>query len=169
MLLFYYVRWIPRYKFSKPSFDRLFGYGSKILVASLITVVYDNIYGFIIGKKFSAASLGIYAKGDHFAAFAGDTTAGVLQRVAFPVLTDIQDDKPRLLSAYSRYIKMVAFFVFPLLMITRYFPWYMCASWAADWKSPASIPTNSAVPSPPSPSTRVCPWSRCSSFWDIPR
>lgn len=116
LLLFYYVRWIPQRKFSKASFNRLFGYGSKILTASLITVIYDNLYGFIIGKKFSAASLGIYAKGDNFASFAGDTTASILQSVAFPVLTDIQDDKPRLLSAYSRYIKMVAFFVFPLLM-----------------------------------------------------
>lgn len=116
VLLFYFVRWLPRRKFSKKSFDRLFGYGSKILAASLITVIYDNIYGFIIGKKFSAASLGVYAKGDHFASFAGATTAGILQSVAFPVLTDIQDDRQRLLSAYSRYIKMVAFFVFPLLM-----------------------------------------------------
>ena len=116
VLLFYFVRWIPSRKFSKPSFDRLFGYGSKILAASLITVIYDNIYGFIIGKKFSAASLGVYTKGDHFASFVGGTTAGILQSVAFPVLTDIQDDKQRLLAAYSRYIKMVAFFVFPMLM-----------------------------------------------------
>ena len=116
ILFFYYVRWIPRHKFSRVSFNRLFGYGSKILIASLISVIYDNIYSFIIGKRFSAASLGLYTKGNSFASFAGSTTASVLQRVAFPVLSDIQDDLPRLLSAYSRYIKMVAFFVFPMLM-----------------------------------------------------
>lgn len=116
LLLFYYVRWIPRRKFSKASFNRLFGYGSKILVASLITAVYDNVYNLIIGKKFSTASLGFYTKGNTFATFAGGTTASVLQKVAFPVLSDIQDDLPRLLNAYSRYIKMVAFFVFPLLL-----------------------------------------------------
>lgn len=117
VLLFYYVRWIPRRKFSKSSFDRLFGYGSKILVASLITVIYSNIFNFIIGKKYSADSLGYYTKANGFASFAGNTTASVLQSVAFPVLTDIQDDPQRLLNAYSRYIKMVAFFVFPLLML----------------------------------------------------
>ena len=116
LLLFYYVRWIPRRKFSKASFHRLFGYGSKILIASLISAVYDNIYNFIIGKKFSSASLGFYTKGNAFASFAGGTTATILQKVAFPVLSDIQDDLPRLLGAYSRYIKMVAFFVFPLLL-----------------------------------------------------
>lgn len=116
LLLFYFVRWIPKRKFSKSSFDRLFGYGSKILVASLITAIYDNLYNFIIGKKFSAASLGLYTKADGLASFAGSTTASILQSVAFPVLSDIQDDTQRLLAAYSRYIKMVAFIVFPFLL-----------------------------------------------------
>jgi len=116
VLLFYYVRWIPRRKFSKSSFDKLFGYGSKILVASLISAIYDNIYNFIIGKKFSSASLGIYTKGYGFASFAGLTTASVLQSVVFPLFSDIQDDPQRLLKAYCRYIKMTAFVVFPLLM-----------------------------------------------------
>ncbi len=116
LLLFFFVRWLPRRKFSKASFQRLFGYGSKILVASLISAVYDNTYNFVIGKKFSSASLGFYTKGSAFASFAGGTSASVLQSVAFPVLTGIQDDLPRLLNAYSRYIKMVGFFVFPLLM-----------------------------------------------------
>ena len=116
LLTFYYVRWIPRNKFSKASFHRLFGYGSKILIASLISAIYDNIYNFVIGKKFSSASLGFYTKGFALANFAGGTTATVLQKVAFPVLSDIQDDLPRLLKANSRYIKMVAFVVFPLLL-----------------------------------------------------
>jgi O-antigen/teichoic acid export membrane protein len=116
LLLFYFVRWFPRRKFSKSSFNRLFGYGSKILIASLISTIYDNTYNLVIGKRFSSASLGFYTKGSTFASFAGGTSASVLQSVAFPVLTGIQDDYPRLLSAYSRYIKMVAFFVFPLLM-----------------------------------------------------
>ena len=116
ILTFCYVRWIPNRKFSKASFHRLFGYGSKILVASLISAIYDNIYKINIRKKFSSASLGFYTKGNAFANLAGGTTATVLQKVAFPVLSDIQDDYPRLLSAYSRYIKMVAFFVFPLLL-----------------------------------------------------
>lgn len=116
ILVFYFVRWIPRRKFSRSSFEKLFGYGSKLLVASLISAIYENIYNFIIGKRFSAASLGLYTKGNSFASFAGLTTAKVLQSVAFPILSDIQDDPQRLLNAYSRYIKMVAFFVFPFLM-----------------------------------------------------
>ena len=117
ILVFYFVKWIPKRKFSVASFKRLFGYGSKILVASLISVIYDNIYNFIIGKKFSAASLGQYTRANQYASFAGNTTASILQSVAFPILSEVQDDLPRLLKAYQRYIKMVAFFVFPFLML----------------------------------------------------
>lgn len=117
LLVFYFVKWIPKRKFSVASFKSLFGYGSKILVASLISVIYDNIYNFIIGKKFSAASLGFYTRANQYASFAGSTTASILQSVAFPILSEVQDDLPRLLKAYQRYIKMVAFFVFPFLML----------------------------------------------------
>lgn len=117
LLVFYFVRWLPKRKFSITSFKRLFGYGSKLLVASLITAIYENIYNFIIGKKFSSASLGLYTRANQYASFAGLTTASILQSVAFPILSEVQDDLPRLLKAYQRYIKMVAFFVFPLLML----------------------------------------------------
>ena len=116
LLLFYFVRWIPQKRFSTSSFKRLFGYGSKLLAASLITDIYDNLYYFIIGKRFSATDLGQYSKAENFVSFAGTTTVNVLQSVAFPVLTEVQDDHQRLLYAYSRYIKMIAFVVFPFLL-----------------------------------------------------
>lgn len=116
LLLFYFVRWIPKKRFSKSSFRRLWSYGSNMLVASLINTIYENLYSFIIGKRFSAADLGQYSKAGHYVTFVGTTTVNVLQAVAFPILSEVQDDHQRLLFAYSRYIKMIAFVVFPLLM-----------------------------------------------------
>lgn len=115
-LYFYFVRWIPKKRFSYSSFRRLWGYGSKMLAASLISEIYENLYSFIIGKRFSAADLGQYSKAGNYVAFVGSTTVNVLQGVAFPILSEVQDDYQRLLHAYRRYIKMIAFVVFPLLM-----------------------------------------------------
>jgi O-antigen/teichoic acid export membrane protein len=116
LLLFYFVRWIPKKRFSVSSFRHLWRFGSNMLVASLITEIYNNLYSFIIGKRFSAADLGQFSKADNFVSFAGTTTVSVLQSVAFPVLTEVQDDHQRLLYAYRKYIQMIAFVVFPLLM-----------------------------------------------------
>lgn len=115
-LSFYYVRWFPRSRFSSASFHRLFSYGSKLLVANLISSVYAKIYDVVVGKKFSANRLGLYSRADKFNQFASSNISGILQRVSFPVLSRIQDDDTRLLNAYRKYLQMSALVVFPLIM-----------------------------------------------------
>ena len=38
----------------------LFGFGSKLLVSSLIDVIYNNIYNLVIGKVYDSTTLGYY-------------------------------------------------------------------------------------------------------------
>lgn len=116
VLSFYYVRWIPKMVFSAKSFHRLFKFGSKLLIASIISSICSNIYNMVIGKLFSSSVLGLYSRGHQFAYFAGTNISGVLQRVAFPVLSDIQDDNARLLSAYKKYIKVATWGAFPVIL-----------------------------------------------------
>ena len=116
ILSFLYVKWIPHLRFSLESFHRLFSFGNKLLVASIIHTVYSNIYNLVIGKKFSSTTLGLYTRADHFAAFAGSNVSTVLQRVSFPILSEIQDDDKRLIAAYKKYIKVSTWGTFPLIL-----------------------------------------------------
>lgn len=116
ILSFYFVKWIPLWTFSINSFKSLFSFGSKLLVSSLISNVYSNLYVFVIGKKFSAHSLGLYTRADHFAQFASNNLGSILSRVSFPVLSQIQDDNERLINAYRKYIQMSALIIFPLIL-----------------------------------------------------
>lgn len=116
ILSFYFVRWIPKLSFSRVSFKSLFAFGSKLLVASIISNVYTNLYALVIGKKFSSASLGMYTRADQFAQFTSSNIAGILSRVSFPILSEIQNDDKRLISVYRKYIQMSAFIVFPLIL-----------------------------------------------------
>lgn len=115
LLSFYYVRWYPKLLFSSASFHRLFSYGSKLLVASIIHSIYANIYNLVIGKQFASATLGLYTRAQQFTSFVGTNLSGVLQRVSFPVLSEIQDDNDRLLSAYKKYIRVSTWVAFPLI------------------------------------------------------
>lgn len=111
------VKWMPKLVFSKESFKRLFSYSSKMLAATIISVIYDNAYPLVIGKRFSAADLGQYARAGQFPGIANGTITGAMNRVAFPVLSQIQDDNERLLRVYEKYIQLACFLVFPVLMI----------------------------------------------------
>ena len=111
-----FVRWIPRLVFSKASFTRLFSYSSKLLAASLINAVYSNVYPLIIGKRFSAADVGLFSRANQFPTVANETLISSFNRVAFPVLSRLQDDDSRLISVYDKYIQIFCFFTFPVLL-----------------------------------------------------
>ena len=94
ILLWCFVRWIPKLVFSWQSFRQLFSFGSKLLASALLDTIYNNVYTLVIGKVIT----------------------GVLQGVTFPVLCSIQNDENRLVDAYKRFIRMSAFIIFPLMI-----------------------------------------------------
>lgn len=110
------VRWMPRLVFSMESFKRLFGYSSKLLLSSVISTAYAHAYPMVIGKRFSSASVGEYTRGDQFPGIANETIVSALNRVSFPVLSKIQDDEPRLLDVFEKFIRLCSFLIFPVLM-----------------------------------------------------
>ena len=87
-----------------------------MLAASTISVIYDNVYPLVIGKRFTAADVGQYSRAGQFPGIANGTIVGALNRVAFPVLSKIQDDNERLLRVYEKYIQLTCFLIFPVLM-----------------------------------------------------
>ena len=110
------VHWLPRTGFSKPSFNRLFAFGSKLLVAQIISTIYDNLYSLFIGKRFSTKTLGLYTRGNQFNTLVSVNISDIMNRVSFPILSKVQDDNDKLLDIYSKYIKMSVFIMFPLIL-----------------------------------------------------
>lgn len=110
------VKWFPTIEFSKASFRYMWNYGSKVLGSSIISTIYDNIQPLIIGRFFSAASLGLFSRAQGFATLPSSNLSGILNSVTFPLLSKINDDLTRLADIYRRLIKMSAFAVFPLMI-----------------------------------------------------
>ncbi len=109
------VRWYPSTGFSYASFRYLFGFGSKLLASGLLDTTYNNIYPLVIGKFFSAASLGFYSRAAHMADLPSGTLTGTMQRVTFPVLSSIQNEEKRLASAYRKFLRLSSFVIFPAM------------------------------------------------------
>lgn len=115
-MYWYYQRWRPKLQFSWKIWREYFAYGSNLLLASLITKIWDNLYPFIIGKKFSAVDLGYYSRAHGYANLPATSFQGTLNSVTFPVLSSIQDNDSRLRDAYRRLIRVSGYVVFPMLM-----------------------------------------------------
>lgn len=115
-LIYLMIRWRPSMLFSKTAFKSLFSYSSKLLGASLIHLLYRNIYPIIIGKKFSPIDLGYFNRADTLAMYPPYMIGSVISRVAFPIFSRIQDDNARLRNAYSKYIVFSSLIIFPILV-----------------------------------------------------
>ena len=113
--LFVTVPWRPRGGFRKDRVRRLFSFGWKILAAGLIDTVWMNLYGLIIGKRYSAADLGGYNRGEQFPKILTTNLASAIQAVVLPAYARNQDDPDRLRSMMRRSIGLSSFVIFPMM------------------------------------------------------
>lgn len=104
-------------KFSLSSFRELFGFSSKILIQRVYGTIFQNIYNIALGKFYTAATLGYFTRAKSFTTMSSGIIADILQKVSYPLLSSIQDDKTRLISVYSRIIKMTAFITLPCMTV----------------------------------------------------
>lgn len=116
LLLWVFSKWRPKLKFSKESFISLFGFGWKLMTSTLIDTIWNNVYQVVIGKCYSSAVLGQYTRASQYSTLCSSTLSSTIQRVSYPALSSIQDDKPRLKAAYKRIIKVTMLVTFVLML-----------------------------------------------------
>ncbi len=104
-LLWVWQDWKPSLVFRWDSFREMFSFGSPLLLSGLLHTLQTHIYHLVIGRFFSAAELGYYTKATTFQQLPSQHISGVIQRVTYPVLAQLQDDVPRLRAGYRAVIK----------------------------------------------------------------
>ena len=109
-------KWLPKFQFSMSSFKEMWSFGWKLLLSGIFNTVSTQLNQVVIGKCFSPATLGQFTRAQQFGSiFSGNLTT-VIQRVTFPVLSEIQNDPEHLKAAYKRVIKVTVFPTFILMM-----------------------------------------------------
>lgn len=116
VLLWVYGGWIPQIVWSKDSFHYLWNFGSKVIAICFLDTIYNNIYAFVIGKKYYANDLGNYTRAQQFADLPVNNLNSILAKVTLPLLSEIQDDNLRLHDIYLRLIKMTSIIIIPLML-----------------------------------------------------
>ena len=87
----------------------MWGFGWKILVSSLLNNVWNQIYQMVVGKCYSPSTLGQYSRAKDYANLFSLKFTTIIQRVTYPALAEVQDDKERMVAAYRKVIKLTMF------------------------------------------------------------
>jgi len=109
-------RWLPKMIFSWQSFKEMWDFGWKLMVSGIFNTISKNIYGIVIGRKFSAAILGQYSRAESFAGLFSRNITNIVTRVSFPVLSSIQDEPERLKSGVRRIVRTTMLPTFILML-----------------------------------------------------
>lgn len=115
--LWIYNKWWPKFRFSVPSFRYMWGFGWKLMVSGLLDKIWSQLYQAVVGKYYSPATLGQYSRSKEYAHFFSTNFTTIVQRVSYPVLSEVQDDKARMVSGYRKIIKL-SMFVTAICMIS---------------------------------------------------
>ena len=118
LILFSFVRWVPKLNFSFKALASLFKFGSNLLVVGLLDAFVMNFTNMVVGKCGDAKTLGFYSRTINYVRLWPFSVQGAIAGVLFPAFSKIQDDSPRLLAAYRRALAVSSFAVvfLPLLL-----------------------------------------------------
>ena len=114
--LWIYNKWWPQLRISTESLHYMWGFGWKILISGLVYNIWNQLYQVVVGKFYSPATLGQYSRSKEYAGLFSSGMTNIVQRVTFPVLAQVQDDKERMISGYRRIIKDTMFITAVILI-----------------------------------------------------
>lgn len=109
LCLWVLIKWWPNLKFSINSFRYMWGFGWKLMVSGILDNTWNQLYQVVVGKFYSPATLGQYSRANEYSSIFSSNLTAIIQRVTYPVLAEVQDDKERMVVAYRRIIKVTMF------------------------------------------------------------
>ncbi|MCD7907741.1 MAG: oligosaccharide flippase family protein, partial [Clostridium sp.] len=113
--LFWTVTWRPGLVCSLVRVVRILSFGWKLLAASLIDTLFNNLYGLIMGKIYNEELLGIYNRGDQFPKLIVNNLGAAIQAVLLPAFSSRQGEAKQVRSMVRRAIRTSSFLVLPML------------------------------------------------------
>lgn len=107
--LWMFNKWWPKLKFSITSLRYMWGFGWKLLISGLLNNLWLELKKVVVSKYYSPATLGQYTKAGEYAQLFSSNFTTIIQRVTYPALAQVQNDKSRMVGAYRSVIKTTMF------------------------------------------------------------
>ncbi len=116
LVLWFTVKWRPKFLFSFKRLGGLFSFGWKLLCSSLLDTGYNELRSLVIGKMYTSADLAYYNKGQSFPNLIVTNINSSIQSVLFPAMANAQDKKEQVKAMVSRSIRISSYIMLPLMV-----------------------------------------------------
>ncbi len=116
VVLRFTIRWKPRLQWSYKRLKTMMSFGLKMLGATLVNTLQDNIRSLVVGKVFTSEDLAYYNQGKKYPATVMNNLVGSIQKILFPAFADQQDDRGRIKSQMRKAIRLSSFILVPIVI-----------------------------------------------------
>lgn len=115
IVLWFTVKWRPKFLFSLKRLGMMFSYGWKLLVSALLDTGYNELRSLIIGKMYTPSDLAYYNKGKQFPSLVVTNINSSIQSVLFPAMASSQDKSEQVKSMCRRSIRTGSYIMLPMM------------------------------------------------------
>ena len=116
IMLYIFIDWTPKFRISIDSIRKLWKFGAKMLAATMVFTLKDNIRSLVIGRRFSASDLAYYNQGKRYPSLMVDNVVESLGKVLFPVLSEEQNTVESLKGHVRQSIQISSILLTPMIM-----------------------------------------------------
>ena len=111
---YWILPWRPHLRITKTGFHKVFGFGLYVSASRVAWYLHSNADSFIVGKLLGQQQLGFYSMMYQFIALPVDRISSIVNQVAYPVYSEIQDQPERLKRYFLKLVGLVSLITFPL-------------------------------------------------------
>jgi teichuronic acid exporter len=116
IFLWLFSVWRPSRLFSLISLKAMFAFGSSLFFVSITNAIFTNLYQVLIGKFYSADSLGYYSRARNLSMYPVTLVTSVVSQVSFPVFSKLQNDENKLGEYVHKSLILLTIVTFPLMI-----------------------------------------------------
>ena len=114
--LWFYSKWIPSFKINRSKLKSHFNFGYKLLLADILSKIFNNSYNIIIGKFVSTYQLGLFTRAKSMQELPNNIIFNSINRVLYPLLAEVNDNDIKLKNVYRQIMSIVAIVTIPILI-----------------------------------------------------
>lgn len=117
IVFWFFLKWRPIWAFSWKSFKELFSFGFYMFLTHLLNSFGQQIQGLLIGKVYSASTMGYYSKAHGVEKMASNSVSSIMTQVTYPLYAEAQDNKQMMINMIKRITVTLSYLTFPIMFI----------------------------------------------------
>ncbi|MFV0398408.1 MAG: lipopolysaccharide biosynthesis protein [Bacteroidales bacterium] len=116
LIRIYFAKWRPALRFDWKPIKEMFGFGSNLLVTSMLWQLNNNLYSSLLAKVFGYEQGGFYTQANKWTNMGVTTINGMIHNVSQSVFAEVIDNREQLIRVFRKMLRAGALVSFPLML-----------------------------------------------------